>query len=527
MLATAIPVFAADSVISIELDRTTAQVGDLISATIRVQNVTPNFITVPIHFNADVVQVIDNVGNLVRSGAKTAAQVRNGSVGLTPGQALSNEWAENYQPLFWNGGIFENPQYPAIDNENGLIRLMFNNARPRAIVNETLITVNFIAVGEGDADIRFAVQGDAAYDTTAPGGADFLPFAPPGTMTAIPSEYFSQVNVQSLTVTASDTPFNPPPVQQPGTGNDNDNTTAVITPPSVQNDTLTYTLTVQQVENLLARAFGETNSELNIRFDASSNITTFIIRMPVEAVELALMSLVFSTEFETPIGRIGFDHFDVIDNALPTSQFVIATISANEWSVTIDGVPLIAEPDGEHTGRPDFADLPPSHWSYRYIMSLVERGILNGISATHFASDYNVTREQFARMLVSSLDIYDESATVNFPDLDTTHWAFTSVASAVNAGIILGHYDGTFGTESNITRQEMAVMITRAIENLPQTNATQEFIDQADIASWAADAVNAMQQAGIINGFEDRTFRPLSNATRAQAARIIYGMLAL
>jgi len=214
-------------------------------------------------------------------------------------------------------------------------------------------------------------------------------------------------------------------------------------------------------------------------------------------------------------------------NATPMSQFVIVTISATERSVTIDGVPLGEEQPQPPPTREDFDDLPPTHWAYRYIMYLVGRGVLNGVSDTQFAPDFNVTREQFARMLVMALDIYDSSATTDFNDLPSSHWAFSSVASAVNAGIILGFDDGSFGTGRNITRQEMAVMVYRATQNLPQTNATQDFVDSDDIAAWAADAVSAMQQAGIINGFPNGTFAPLDNATRAQAARIIYGMLGL
>jgi len=533
MLTIATPVFAADSAISIELDRTSAQVGDLITATVRVENIMPRFMVVPIHFNPDVVQVVDNNGNLVLSGVKTTAQVRHGSAGLIPGQALSDEIDENWEPLFWNGAFFVNPNYPEIDNENGFIRLIFENPIPRAIINETLVTIRFVVVGAGDADIRFAVRGDVAYDLTAPNGAEFLPFEPVDDRGVVREELFSVVNTQPLTTTASDVPVAPPPVQQPGTGGNNNNfTTITIAPPHTESNILEYTISERMIELNLARASGETENVMIIGVEAESHINTIIIRTPVSAVMLMLQNTIFSTEFNTPLGIIGFEHIDIRDNMTSTSQYVIATISVDEYSVTIDGVPLVV---GSENGqiepqppqRPDFSDLPPSYWAYQYIMSLVERGILNGVSATQFAPDYNVTREQFARMLVLALDIYDANATANFPDLATNHWAYTSVASAVNAGIILGHYDGTFGTGNNITRQEMAVMVTRAIENLPQINATQAFIDNADIALWAADAVSAMQQAGIINGFEDGTFRSLDNATRAQAARIIWGMFEL
>ena len=175
----------------------------------------------------------------------------------------------------------------------------------------------------------------------------------------------------------------------------------------------------------------------------------------------------------------------------------------------------------------NFDDLPPSHWAYEYVMSLVSRGVLTGISETEFAPDANVTREQFAAMLVRSLGIHNASAVAIFYDLPTTHWAYSSVASAANAGIITGFPAGNFGVGQNITRQEMAVMVLRAIDNGQNygANLQSKFVDFDYIGYWAVEAVNTMQSAGIINGFPDGTFGPMLNATRAQAARIIYTML--
>ena len=511
----AIPAFASDSVISIELDRANAQVGDRINATIRVENITGRFINIPIHFNPDVVQVVDSEGNLVLSGVRTAAEVRNGSVGLTPEQALSNDLDNNYEPLFWNGAIFENPQYPAIDNEAGFVRLLFSNTQAKEILNETLITIHFIAVGEGEADIRFAVQGDAAYDPTSPLGAMYF--------NAENTPIVPQFSVQNIIVTSSDMPVERPPVQEPNIGGSGDNfTTVTVIPPVTESDVLEYVVSERMIENNMARATGETEYTMSIRVEVDDHIRTIIIKLPVLSVVTMLENAIFYTEFNTPLGGVRFEHWDIIDNMTTDSQFVIVTISETERSVTIDGIPLVIV-----SNNADFADLPLSHWAHNYIISLVEREILNGISETEFAPDANVTREQFARMLVMTLGIYAEDATAYFYDLPVEHWAYISVASAVNAGIILGFDDGTFGTGQNISRQEMAVMVQRAIENMPQTNTSQVFTDQLEIADWAIDAVIVIQEAGIINGFEDGTFRPTDNATRAQAARIIYAVLEL
>ena len=540
LLAQTIPaVFAAEgtgnenSAISIELDKPTAVQGEYVNATIRLKNVTAQFVFVPIHFNPEVVQIVDTNGHIVLSGNKTSAEMRDGSAGITPGQALSNELNNNFEPVFWNGGIFENEQYPVLHNETGFYRLCFYNAKNRRITNETLITIRFVTVGAGNADIRFATSadGEGQYDIVATDGALLTPFAQSGSVHGVEDEYFSAMSAQLLTVTASSTPVDPPAIQQPGGGgNGSGNITGVITPPSSEDNTLVYELTIPQVENLLSRAFGETNSELNIKIDADSNITKFIIKMPVEAVDMSFGALVFETKFITPIGSIGFDNLIVLYNAQPSSQFVICTLSATEKSVTIDGVPLteiLTEGPEIPVTVKSFIDLPTSHWAYSYVMSLVEKGVINGMDETHFAPDENVTREQFAKMLVEALEVYDQTATCDFNDLDTSHWAYAYVASAVKAGLITGYDDGTFGIGRNITRQEMAVMVSRCDVQFPTLNPAMAFTDSSSIAGWANAAVQKMQMANIISGFEDKTFKPQENATRAQAAKIIYGVLEL
>ena len=527
LLLTAFPAYAADPTISIELDKNTAKQGDYITATIRVENITARNIVVPVHFNPSVVKVADSEGKIVLSGVKSATEARNGSVGLIPGQSLSGETSNN-EPLYWNGAFFDNPQYPALDNEKGFYRLLFSNTRDKEILNETLVSIKFVAIGEGNADIRFAVKGDETYDVTAENGP-FFTFRSEDEMLGAEKSAFSTKTIPTLNVTG-DTSVTPPPVQTPkptpppsdngGTGGGGGGgTTTTITPPvGSASDTLIYEFTVPEVENLLSRAANETGMVLRAKIEAGSNITKFIIKMPIEAVDLALGAFVFDTEFVTHLGNIGFDNELVMENAKADSQFVICTLTKTEKSVTIDGVPL---------KRAGFEDLSEEHWAYNYIMTLVADGYLNGMSETEFAPDANVTREQFATMLVSAKHIYDDTASCDFIDLDESHWAYRQVASAVNAGIIKGYDDGTFGLGRNITREEMAAMVARANENLTQVKDLVDFIDKNEISEWALESVEKMQMADIISGFEDNSFRPQENATRAQAAKIMYGILFL
>ena len=104
-------------------------------------------------------------------------------------------------------------------------------------------------------------------------------------------------------------------------------------------------------------------------------------------------------------------------------------------------------------------------------------------------------------------------------------WYAPYVAWGVENGLINGISDTQFDPNGNITRQDMATLISRyagfAEFELPQTEESVTFTDASDIASYAKEAVSQMQKAGIINGRGDNTFAPKDNATRAEACKML------
>jgi len=510
--------------ISIEFDKTSAKVGDYIEATIKIENIMAEYIVVPVHFNGKVVKAADKGGNLVLSGIKSASEVRDGSAGLTPLQALSNETDENNDPKYWNGAIFENDYYSEINNEDGFCRLMFSNTKTKEIVSETLISIKFVAIGTGDTDIRFATKEDEIYDISAENGPMYIRENIENPMDASVNIDFANIAVPKLTVSASESTVTPPTTQGPQTGGGGGGgTTGIFTPPSSVNDTLEVVFTEKEIENLLPRAADETKNSLNIKIEANDTVNKIVIKLPVSTIKTALSAWVFTTEFDTPLGKISFDNKEISESFTEASQYIICTITKTEKEIAIDGIPLKSEDIIEIS----FDDLPENHWAYDYIMTLVSGGYLNGMSETEFAPEENVTREQFAKMLVSVMSIYDDTASCDFYDIDESHWAYKDVASAVKAGIITGYGDGAFGVNRNITRQEMAVMVARARSVFPERISAITFSDQGEIADWAVEAITKMQRADIINGMPDGSFAPNANATRAQAAKIIFSVLSI
>jgi hypothetical protein len=175
-----------------------------------------------------------------------------------------------------------------------------------------------------------------------------------------------------------------------------------------------------------------------------------------------------------------------------------------------------------------FSDLAGVSWAKDSIEALAGRGIINGTGNGRFAPGSSVTRAEFLKMLIQAFDLADTNVKCSFSDVKVGAWYYDSVASAQKLGIVNGKGDGAFGINDKITRQDMAVMAYKAalmVDAKLNMTAQVQFSDKTQILSYAADAVTAMQKAGIINGVGNGRFAPRDNSTRAQAATIIYRLL--
>ncbi|WP_375104231.1 S-layer homology domain-containing protein [Paenibacillus sp. RS8] len=172
-----------------------------------------------------------------------------------------------------------------------------------------------------------------------------------------------------------------------------------------------------------------------------------------------------------------------------------------------------------------------NHWSTEFTDRLIGMGIMKGYEDHTFRPNEDVTRAQFASMIVRALGLQTTGSTVKFEDQSAIPaWAAGDVAAAVDAGILRG-YDVNgkkfFEPSEKITRAEMSVMLANALKvnAHKQTDNEGNFVDLASIPQWAQSSVQAGVEAGILGGFEDHAFRPENNATRAEAATTLYKLL--
>ena len=185
--------------------------------------------------------------------------------------------------------------------------------------------------------------------------------------------------------------------------------------------------------------------------------------------------------------------------------------------------------DGAHTASAyvilllehhDFADLDTTSFAYNPVQHLTGQGAISGYSDGTFRPNNTVTRAQFAKMLVAGMGWpLTSPATATFRDVPTTDWAFPYIETAVQHGALSGYSDGTFRPTTEITRAQLAKLIVVGRGWTVQA-ATAHFSD-VPAGDWAFGYVETAVANGVLTGYSDGTYRPTAPATRAQVAKIL------
>ncbi|WP_426450976.1 S-layer homology domain-containing protein [Paenibacillus sp. S-38] len=177
------------------------------------------------------------------------------------------------------------------------------------------------------------------------------------------------------------------------------------------------------------------------------------------------------------------------------------------------------------------------HWAEADIHLLASKLLVKGTSASEFSPDKPVTRAEFAAMLTRALGLPDNrGASAKYSDVGKYTWFAGPVGAASAAGLVDGYDDGTFKPNARISREQMAVMLTKALaygSGLQGVQPTGDlsavsipvFQDGAKIASWASAPVTEALAAGLMEGVTPEKFAPKENATRAQAVVLLKRLL--
>ncbi len=157
------------------------------------------------------------------------------------------------------------------------------------------------------------------------------------------------------------------------------------------------------------------------------------------------------------------------------------------------------------------------HWAENNIFDAYNKNLVKGVTESRFNPDSGITRAEFVTMLIRAAEIRTEAYTGVFDDVDENAWYARYMQAAYNSGIV---NDKLARPDELITREEMCDMAVRAYERKRKAFTKElTFIDTDEMAD--AISVSKAYALGVINGYEDNTFRPKGNLTRAEAVTVI------
>lgn len=169
-----------------------------------------------------------------------------------------------------------------------------------------------------------------------------------------------------------------------------------------------------------------------------------------------------------------------------------------------------------------FPDVNPTSWGAYYISLASQLSIVTGNPDGNFRGTSNVTRSEFAAMVVRALhlDTSDSSGSGTF--LDTKgHWAEDAIITLEKAGVIMGTGNGYFKPDKPISRAEISAILARIMDM--STATTNYFSDTTNY--WAQQYIEQLHNAGIVYGKSGNMFGPKENASREESVAMIIRML--
>ena len=172
----------------------------------------------------------------------------------------------------------------------------------------------------------------------------------------------------------------------------------------------------------------------------------------------------------------------------------------------------------------NFKDVKESDWFYDYVKFVTSKGYFEGVSDTEFAPKDTMTRAMFVTVLARVEGVKVDNTKSAFSDVPANTWYTGAVTWAAKNKIVNGVADDKFAPNAAVTREQMCAIMERYITNCKKvvkgTAKVAAFNDVEEISDWAAKSVEYCRKLGLIDGFEDGSFRPTETSTRAQVAAV-------
>jgi uncharacterized repeat protein (TIGR02543 family) len=175
------------------------------------------------------------------------------------------------------------------------------------------------------------------------------------------------------------------------------------------------------------------------------------------------------------------------------------------------------------------------HWAKKDVNDMASRLVVSGIGDDKFEPDRDITRAEFAAIVVRALGLMSPgSGKEAFIDVMKKSWYYDAVSIAYEYGIISGYGNGKFGPDDKITREQAMTMIARAMKitgskvELADGEVDKlltSFTDTNSAAEYAKASIASCVKAGIVSGRSGKLIAPKDNITRAEVAVIVQRLL--
>ncbi|OMF34628.1 hypothetical protein BK133_11495, partial [Paenibacillus sp. FSL H8-0548] len=330
---------------------------------------------------------------------------------------------------------------------------------------------------------------------------------------------------------------------------------------ALHTDKATYTLPIDQIDlDFVSEQIGKSINLLDITFQVEISLPTAdMIKIVENAAKIGNFTIVSPTINFTVKAVYG----DVIVDVSAFKDYVVRTIAIPEGVdpnkittgvvVEMDGtvrhVPTqIIQVDKTYHAKISsltnsmytvvwnpiiFSDVD-KHWAEEAANDMGSRMVINRVGTDSFNPNQNITRAEFAEIIVRGLGLKLENSVTPFTDVRQSEWYSSSINTAYLYQLISGYEDGTFRPNDLITREQAMYIIAKAMEitGLKEKLLTQpagewisSFEDAASASQWTKESIADAVQAGIIIGRPNELLAPKAYLTRAEVAVMIQRLL--
>ena len=252
----------------------------------------------------------------------------------------------------------------------------------------------------------------------------------------------------------------------------------------------------------------------------STGGTTTTTKPEITVGEGGKASLSNDNKTVTITPNAGYEIADVTVNGASRGAVSTVTVSSGDKVV-------ISFKKQDTAANNPFTDLE-GHWAKDTVLNAVGQGLFSGTSATTFGPNMPVTRGMLVTVL-HRMESKPTGGTNPFTDVAAGQYYTDAVAWAASQNVVAGMSATTFAPNASITREQMAAILYRYAQNKGQDTSKRadlsSFVDADSVSAYAKEAMSWANAAGLISGRSTIELAPKGTATRAEAAAILMRFL--